>query len=119
MTARPALTEAGAADEGGGGESAGGGTIDLPGVGDEEGGMLLQAAGYPDVVDPQEAAAGEGDIPGGVQGEHGALRGTGTRRPRGSPHATPPLGGRLGRRQPGSATDRARPALPLGDGGSC
>lgn len=33
--------------------------------------MFLQAAGYPDVVDPQEAAAGEGDIPGGVRGEHG------------------------------------------------
>lgn len=33
--------------------------------------MFLQAAGYPDVVDPQETAAGEGDIPGGVQGEHG------------------------------------------------
>lgn len=33
--------------------------------------MFLQAAGYPDVVDTQEAAAGEGDIPGGVWGEHG------------------------------------------------
>lgn len=33
--------------------------------------MFLQAAGHADVVDPQEAAAGEGDIPGGVQREHG------------------------------------------------
>lgn len=33
--------------------------------------MFLQAAGHADVVDPQEAAAGEGDIPGGVRREHG------------------------------------------------
>lgn len=74
---RAPLTQAGAADEGGGGERPGGGTVDLPGVGDEEGGMLLQAAGHPDVVHPQEAAAGEGDIPGGVRGEHGLRHGMG------------------------------------------
>lgn len=65
------LTQAGAADQGGGGERPSRRAVDLPGVGDEEGGMFLQAAGYSDVVDPQEAAAGEGDIPGGIRGEHG------------------------------------------------
>lgn len=75
------LTQAGAADQGGGGERPSRRAVDLPGVGDEEGGMFLQAAGYSDVVDPQEAAAGEGDIPGGVRGEHGlrAPLGTGGR----------------------------------------
>lgn len=85
--------------------------------------MFLQAAGYPDVVDPQEAAAGEGDIPGGVQGEHGlraplkagggggGVGGGEVRRssrdwegkPRGSSHITPPLGGRDRRRELGDA----------------
>lgn len=47
-----ALTEAGAADEGGGGERAGRGPVHLPGVGDEERSMLLETAGHADVVDP-------------------------------------------------------------------
>lgn len=32
--------------------------------------MLLKATGYPDVVDPEESAAGEGDIPGGARRVH-------------------------------------------------
>lgn len=76
--------------------------------------MFLQAAGHADVVDPQEAAAGEGDIPGGVRREHGlrapleagVLRGSSSGRggevkPRVSARTASGRAGRAG--QPGSA----------------
>lgn len=131
---RAPLTQAGAADEGGGGERPGGGTVDLPGVGDEEGGMLLQAAGHPDVVHPQEAAAGEGDIPGGVRGEHGLRHGMGRDGTGwgGDPlTAPPPPSGRAGGREAGDegrikaaetlwvATGRPGPAVAVLWGAPC
>lgn len=79
--------------------------------------MFLQAAGYPDVVDTQEAAAGEGDIPGGVWGEHGFRAplnagvggGEGKKgKPRGSSHITPPRSGRDGGREPRVAAAEGR-----------
>lgn len=42
----------------------------MPGVADDVGGALLQAGGGADVVDAQEAAAGERDAPAALAVQH-------------------------------------------------
>uniref|UniRef100_A0ACB8G341 Uncharacterized protein n=1 Tax=Sphaerodactylus townsendi TaxID=933632 RepID=A0ACB8G341_9SAUR len=64
------LTQTGSSDQSGGCQSSSGCAVDGFRIGDQEGRMLLQAAGHPDVVHPQEPAARERDIPGGAQREH-------------------------------------------------
>lgn len=71
-------------------------------VAEEVRGPLAQAAGHPDVVDAQEAAAGEGQAPAALEVAH---RGAG----RGSRCAAAPPGAGAWRRAPGSwPRDRAR-----------
>lgn len=64
------LTQIAASDEHGAGERPGGGAVDVAGVADDVRGALLQAAGGADVVDAQEAAAGEGDAPAALTVQH-------------------------------------------------
>lgn len=60
---RPPPTKDSPSDEDGGGEGPRGSPIDVPGAADQLRGALLQAAGGADVVDAQEAAAGERQAP--------------------------------------------------------
>ena len=79
---RPGLTEGRLAGEHRGGQSPRRGAVDVGGSLDQVGGLLQQTAGDADVVDPQEAAAGEGQVPSLGQVEHQAAR-HGTGRPGG------------------------------------
>lgn len=73
----PPLTQRAAPDQDGTGERPGGGAVDVPRVADDVRGALLQAGGGADVVDAQEAAAGEGHAPAALAVQHGGRRGRG------------------------------------------
>lgn len=73
------LTYARLAGEHGGGERPGWGSVQPGGPRHQVGGFLQQAAGHPNVVDPQEAAPREGQVPPAGQVQHRGELWTGQR----------------------------------------
>lgn len=67
----------------------------MPGVANDVRGVLLQTGGRTDVVNAQEAAAGERDTPAALAVQHGQQRGRAPAlRARAAPAAAPPVGWR-------------------------
>lgn len=90
-----APTQRAASDEHGAGQRPGRGAVDVPGVADDVRGVLLQTGGRTDVVNAQEAAAGERDTPAALAVQHGQQRGRAPPlRARAAPAAAPPVGWR-------------------------